>query len=243
MYYMYMGRMQIPIPPPSMQTKIKNRNKTIELLETGEVNIIKSAGLSEISFRIMLPNSSYPFSQGVSGGFIGSLLGFGSSGQAPGLLNSLEQMKTSKQPFQFIVVRLKESGKFINLMNMKVTLEEYTIEEDADEGYDMYASVKLKKYVSWGAKKLVMSTDENGQQTATPQGQRSTTGHTVPTSFTIGKNQTLAQAMKFALGSVQNLKAVKELNKIVIPAVLSEGTVIHTMTPQEGMKIPGIVMH
>ena len=72
MYYMYMDNMQIPIPPPALKTKIGSRNKTIDLLEKGQVNVIRSPALTEISFRFMLPNSKYPFSQQVVRGMVAS---------------------------------------------------------------------------------------------------------------------------------------------------------------------------
>ena len=116
MYYMYLGEMQIPVPPSEMTTKIHNRNKTIDLLEKGEVNVIRSTGLTEISFKMLLPNSTYPFSQQVVRGMTASILGTG-SGLCPDITDTLEGLKTAGQPFQFIVVRMKDSGSFINMSN------------------------------------------------------------------------------------------------------------------------------
>ena len=63
MYYMYLDRMEIPIPPAEMTTTIAGKNETIDLIGKGEVNIIKPPGLTEVSFKFMLPNSNYPFNQ------------------------------------------------------------------------------------------------------------------------------------------------------------------------------------
>ena len=60
MYYFYMGTMQIPIPPKELTTTINGKNETMELLGKGEVNVIKPAGLTDIAFKFLLPNSDYP---------------------------------------------------------------------------------------------------------------------------------------------------------------------------------------
>lgn len=244
MYYIYLDTMQVPIPPSEIKTKIRNRNKTIDLLEKGEVNVIKSAGLTEISFRMMLPNSSYPFSQQVVKGMVASILGV-SSGMAPDIIDTLEGLKTAGQPFQFIVVRMKDSGSFINMMNVKVTLEEYSIEDNAAEGYDMYADITLKKYVDWGAKTISVSTDSAGNKTGTVDPVRSTVGHSVPTTgFAVQAGETLMQGLKRTIGNPNNLFKIAALNKIAIPAVLTAGQVIKINTKAESiLDKTGAVLH
>lgn len=233
MYYMYLGSTQIPIPPPTLTTKIGSRNKTYELLETGEVNVIRAPKLTEVSFRFMLPNTDYPFSQQRSGGLGGSLLStlMGSSnGLAPDLIAALKELKESGEPTRFIVVRMKQNGGFINMMNLKVTLEDYSIEEDADEGYDMYANVTLKRYVDFGTKRLQVQTDASGKKTATAVSDRPTTGHAIYAKNGIlgktVKGDTLAQFAKRALGKAMYWPQLANFNKIVIPAVMKTGTSI-----------------
>ena len=49
-YEVYLGKVLCPIAPSKIQTKIKNQNKTMNLINDGEVSILKAAGLTEISF-------------------------------------------------------------------------------------------------------------------------------------------------------------------------------------------------
>ena len=49
-YYFYLDDMMLPIPPAKMDIRIKNKNKTVSLINEGEINIIKAEGLKEISF-------------------------------------------------------------------------------------------------------------------------------------------------------------------------------------------------
>ena len=44
MYYFYMGSVLLPITPEKFTVKIKNANKTITLINEGEVNFLKEAG-------------------------------------------------------------------------------------------------------------------------------------------------------------------------------------------------------
>ena len=61
MYKFYFNKDILPVTPGSITTTYKNQNKTITLINEGEVNIPKSPGLTEFSFKFMLPWCNYPF--------------------------------------------------------------------------------------------------------------------------------------------------------------------------------------
>ena len=60
-YNLYLDGTLMPVTPGKVQVKHKNNNKTVDLINFGEVNIVKKEGLSEISFDLLLPNQKYPF--------------------------------------------------------------------------------------------------------------------------------------------------------------------------------------
>lgn len=233
MYYMFMGTMQIPIPPATMRTRIKNRNRTISLINTGEINILKATGLTDITFKMLLPNTSYPFNQSIL---------YGSS-KASYYVDELERMKTSIDPFQFICVRMTDGGDLLNMTNIKVTLEDYAIEEDAQEGYDFYANISLKQYREWGAKKINVTTNQDGTKTGTKQGTRSIAGKAAtPSRIVAKKNDTLQTICKKYLGNVaMSLPIVKKLNKIAVPAVLAVDQVIKLKAEENKQRNGGII--
>ena len=140
-YYFYMGKMLCPVAPSKLQLKIQNENKTLTLINEGEVNLLKKAGLTDISFDLLLPNVKYPFATYKSG-FVNAKV----------FLEQLEKMKSSKEPFQFIVTRTLPNGKMLFDTNMKVSLESYDIKEDSKQGFDVTVSVKLKQYREFGTK-------------------------------------------------------------------------------------------
>lgn len=214
-YYMFMDDMQIPIPPETITTKIPGRNESVNLLSGGEVNVIRSAGLTEISFDFMIPSSDYPFSD--------ALLGTRSPSY---YVDKLERLKTSRQPFQFIVVRMKPGGDMLPMTNVKVTLEEYSLKDDANEGFDMYVSVTMKMYKDWGAKRIEVKTDKDGNTIGEVKQTRSTNGHEIADTAKVREGNTLQQIVKKQFGNTNNLFAIAALNKIAVPAVLATGQLL-----------------
>lgn len=216
MYYFYLGTMQIPIPPKELTTTINGKNETIDLLGKGEVNIIKPAGLTDIAFKFLLPNSDYPFNESM----------LFKSKKAKYYIDELEKLKTAKIRFQFIVVRMKPGGQMLAMTNMKCTLENYSIDEDADNGFDSYANISLKQWRDWGAKRIEVKTDKDGTAKGTVKQDRPTDNKAVASTAKVSRGQTLQQIVKKQLGNTENLFQIAALNKIAVPAILGVGQVI-----------------
>lgn len=140
-YEFFIDKMLCPVAPSKLEIKVNGNNKKMTLINEGEINILKTAGLTDVSFDLLLPNVKYPFAT-YKAGFQ----------PARFFLDKLESLKTSKKPFQFIVTRTFPNGKMLFDTNMKVSLEDYTIKEDSKEGFDVVVSVKLKQYKDFGTK-------------------------------------------------------------------------------------------
>ena len=61
-------------------------------------------------------------------------------------MDIFEGLKTGKKPFQFIVCRQTPIGKKLLNTNMKVSLEDYKITEEAKNGFDFKVKFNLKQY-------------------------------------------------------------------------------------------------
>lgn len=144
-YNFYLDKILCPIAPSKLQIKIKNNNKSINLINEGEVNILKKAGLTEISFDLLLPNSKYPFAKYKSG-----------FKDAKYFLEYIEKLKLNRKPFQFIVTRELPNKQQLFNTNITVSLEEYQISEEASLGFDVSVSIKLKQYKSFGTKTCII---------------------------------------------------------------------------------------
>lgn len=234
-YYMYLGTMQVPIPPESLTTTINNKNTTIDLLGKGEVNVLKTPGLTEVSFKMLLPNSDYPFNESLlfrgrkASYYIDRLEKLKSGDSTMELLGSVAGIGNflETRTFQFIVVRMKENGEMLQMTNLTCTLEDYKIIEDAGEGYDCYADINLKQWRPYGTKKVNLQTDEDGNTVGTATSQRPVMNRPVNTTITPSKNTTLQRVLKRELGSAGNLFRIAKLNKIAVPGVLAAGQAIN----------------
>lgn len=174
---MYLKKILVPVMPEKIKMKFPNRNETIDLANDGEVNLLKSPGLTEIEFDLLIPNVEYPFAT-YKHGFK----------RAYYYLEYIERLKTEEKPFSFIVERyipkieenekwyinkdgevtkrekisrLNQKGMELYSTGMKVTLEEYTVEESADEGFDCIIKIKLKQWKEYGTKVVTIKKAKN----------------------------------------------------------------------------------
>lgn len=172
MYQVFLGYVPLPIPPSKISTVINSRNETIDLINGEEVNILRSKGLTEISFDFMLPHQSYPFVTfaGMLSNAINDFLprNLTNAAMNTAILEYLDYLKTQKEPFQLVITRTGEAGSgglvsqvvnsalnIINLYNatIKVVLESFTITEDAEaHGMDFIVSVVMKEYKPYSTK-------------------------------------------------------------------------------------------
>jgi LysM repeat protein len=219
-YDVYIGKMLCPIAPSKIQMKIKNQNKTVNLINGEEVNLLKSAGLTELDFELLLPNVKYPFATYKSG-----------FQNAKTYLDELEKMKVKKKSFQFKVVRRFPNGKMLFNTDMKVALEDYTIKEDVKDGFDVTVSVKLKQYKDYGTKTCDVS--EGEETTVSPQTVRETENSPAPSegsvkTYTVTEGDALWNIAKKFYGDGSKYTIIADANGNVIknPDLIYPGQVL-----------------
>lgn len=133
--------------PEKLQLKIKGKNKTMVLLNEGEVNFLRAPGLTEITVPFDLP----------------MLTGISTPDYYLGLL---EGLKTNRATTQFILVRVSPSGEMLFDTNIKVSVEDYTITEDGKKGLDVAVDVTLKQWRDYGIKTVTV--EEPKAESTTP---------------------------------------------------------------------------
>lgn len=143
MYSFFIDSMELPIAPQKLTVKIKGNNKTLTLINEGDINFLRAPGLTEITFDAVLPMlGQYSFANGYR--------------RPDSYLNKLESLMTDKEPFRFLVSRVSPSGRLLYDTNMKVSLENYTVTEDATKGPDVTVSITLKQYISYSTKTVTV---------------------------------------------------------------------------------------
>lgn len=140
MHKFYLDSLELPLAPSKLVIKVGNENKTVNLINLGEVNLLRLPKLTEISFEFLVISKN-----------VYDILEM----DIVNILGRLEDLKVSKRPFRFIVTREGDVG-FDFDTNILVSLEDYTITEDANLGSDILISINLKQYKEYGFKTVKM---------------------------------------------------------------------------------------
>lgn len=204
MYYIYFGKTQFPIAPEKITIKVKGGNKTINLINESEVNQVKKNKLAEISFDLLLPNQSYPFAT-YPDGFQDAYF----------YLTKIKYFKSKTNPFKLKIIRTNPKGDDLWDTSLDVTLEEYTINEDANDGLDVKVSVTLKEYVEYGVTRIKVKKDDKGKPKADKK-KDPVKKKPKATSYTVKSGDTLWAIAKRFLGSGSKWKTIYNANKSTI---------------------------
>lgn len=217
-YKMYLDGVLMPITPSKVKVKINNQNETLTLISGEEINILKAAGLTDVSFDLLLPQVTYPFTNG-------------GAQPADYYLSLFERLKTAKEPFQWILNREKPNGSRLFYTNLTVGMEDYQITDDAEEGFDITVTVSLKQYRHYGTKTVTIqpATTQTSTPTATvEQPKRETSQAPKQSTYTVKSGDCLWNIAKKYLGDGSRYNEIYNLNKDKIknPNLIYAGQVL-----------------
>lgn len=192
-----------PITPSELSIKVGSNNKVVTLISEGDINILKSPSLIEISFDARFPMRKYPYSREVS--------------KFETYFNKFEELKEEKKSFRFIVARTTPKGSRTWDTNILVALEEFELNEDANEGDDVIVSFRLKQYKEYGIKTLPKTYLKT--TTSTAKKVRSTDNKTSKSSvYTVKSGDCLWNIAKAAYGDGSKYMTIYNANKSAIEA-------------------------
>ena len=202
-YEFFLDKCMLPVPPSKLEIKINSANKTLTLIDEGEINILKKAGLTDIEFTCEIPQVKQPYAV-YKEGFCG----------AEYFLDYFESLKNSQKPFQFIVCRSLPSSKKLFNTNIKVTLEDYKLTEDAGNGFDVKVKVKLKQWRDYGTKTVnITITASKPKAAVEPQREATTSPAPVQaTTYTVKKGDCLWNIAKKFYGSGSKYTVIYNAN-------------------------------
>lgn len=212
-YDVYLGETLLPVTPSKLSMKIKNQNKTATLINEGEINFLKEPGLTEISFDASLPNQQYPFARYPEG-----------FRAASHYLNAIEKLKTEKKPFRLIVSRSSPSGGKLHGTNMLVSLEDYTIKEDAADAMDVTVSIKLRQYREFKTKTVSILAGSSGTSEIQVNEKRETSNAPETDRYTVKSGDSLWAIAKTYYGDGSKWTLIAEANpQIADPDLIYPG--------------------
>lgn len=208
-YACYLAGVQMPTPA-KLTVKVKNKNKTLILLNEGEINFLRTPGLTEIVVPFTFPMLT---------------------GRSPDYyLGTLERLKTSKEPTQFILVRCSPDGRTLYDTNMRVSVEDYNIVEDATKGLDVAVDVNLKQWRPYGTKTVTVEQPAESGQAATVTVEKERDASTAPTAktYTVKAGDSLwaIAAKYYGKGAEYTKIASANTDKISNPNLIYPGQVL-----------------
>ena len=135
-YHFYFDNNLLPITPSSWNYEGKNQNETLHMFNGNEVSWIKRSGLATWQFDFTISNPvskawDYEFKDGLR--------------DPDKMIDYLKDVKDNKKTIQFVVT----DGYLKNIVNEKVTLEDWSVEQDSENCNDYVFSVTLQEYKEW----------------------------------------------------------------------------------------------
>lgn len=193
-----------PITPSELSLTVGSNNEVVTLIDEGEINILKSPSLTEIKFDARFPMRKYPYSRKVS--------------SFKEYYDKFKVLKEKKKSFRFIVARSTPKGKKTWDTNLLVSLEEFEISENADEGDDVIVKFKLKQYREYGVRILkVPKKSTKKETTSTSKKTRSTDKKTDDSqTYVVKSGDCLWNIAKKFYGSGSKWKVIYNANKTAI---------------------------
>lgn len=143
----------LPITPGELTINVGSNNEVINLIDEGDINLLKSPALIEVEFEARFPMRTYPYSR-VPYDF-------------QTYLDVIKKLKEEKLAFDFIVIRKKPNWS----TKLRMALEEFELKESHDEGDDVLINFKLKQYKEYGVK-ILKKANTTTSTSSTPRDQK-----------------------------------------------------------------------
>ena len=199
------GLMIFPITPPSLKIKIGSNNEVVNLINEGDINILKSPSLTEIEFEARFPMRKYPYSR--------------TPQTFDYYYDLFSKLKEEKKSFRFIVARNNPKLNRVMDTNILVALEDFTVTEDANEGDDVLIAFNLKQYKEYGvAATPIKVKGSTPTTTSTSNVARPSDKASEQTTHTIKSGDTLWSIAKKHYGNGALYTKIYNANKSAIEA-------------------------
>lgn len=209
---------QIPINPEAIEVRQSGNGKTYDIVgkgnnaipgendAVGEINVIKSPGLMEISFKSYFPANDSP------------LVPKGVELEEPMVYtNMIRSWMHAKHPIRFIyvgrydMVTRDADGKAVQDINIPASIERFEWKEVGGAPGDIEYSITLKEYRFYAAKKYDV-VKENGK-TILYQRMRDRLDERVrPETYILQEGDTLGIVARKILGDDSRRKEIQKLN-------------------------------
>ena len=207
--HLYLCGVEMPEVPSAITIKTGNRNKTVELLNGDTINLLKSKGLQDISLTL-----AFPMLEGRR--------------TAEYYIGLFDKFKRKRKPTQFILTRTTPDGKPLEDTNVKVSIEDFSRNEDAAKPFEVTYSVNLKEYTDYGTQTVtIKKVQKNGktQKVANVKKEREKNNAPKAKKYTVKAGDTLWSISAKYLGSGAKYMQIFEANRKILsnPNIIKAG--------------------
>ena len=192
--YRNINRVQLPVKPKKLNIQTPGKNSTVNVVNLGEISILKTPGLQTISFESFIPASNN-----------GTYIQKGATVfEAAFYKDFFETVMNQKEPVNFVVTGLG--------VNIPVTIESFEYWWDGSDP-DMHFKISLKQYRNYTAKITIQNSTTNTTK-STPTSSRANTAKEVTIGCTVRVNGVLYKdSYKTGPGATEK-NAIRKVNFI-----------------------------
>lgn len=200
-YHVFIGDLEMPYAPSELTVTIGSKNETVELINGDEINILKDPKLTEVEFEIELP-------RGRQYAFANKLV------YSKNFTDYFEKLMVNKTPVNLVITRPnpgRYGGNFESTV-LNVTLEGYSLEENAENAFDVTVALQFKQYSQYGTtisvKKTTVPTVTKPKTTTTKTSNNKT--------YTVKTGDCLWTISRKFYGDSTKWKTIYNANKTII---------------------------
>ncbi|MBJ6360429.1 LysM peptidoglycan-binding domain-containing protein [Paenibacillus sp. GCM10012307] len=187
-----------PVLPESIEVQKKGRGQTYDILGIGEINIIQSGELAEISFEGVFPARRVHY-----------LSINKDKWKSPSYyIQKINQWQASGHPS-----RLSVKTETLDF-TMAVSIEQFDRREAAGEGGDIAFKLSFKEYKFYMARRVIVDTNTQGETKVSKDTPARPDERVPPKTYALKKNDSLWSVAQSQLGDGSGWKEIMELNKI-----------------------------
>lgn len=194
---------EFPVLPEKIEVSSSGDNKTYDISQLGEVNVIKSSKLTEIAFESIFPVNWFP------GANVAQQAIFAPSHY----IDKIEKWRREKQPMRLVLV-----GSTMNI-NLPVSVERLIWSESGGAVGDIAFQLSLKEYRFYAAKKVQVAKQSGSVSVTMPKLLSSKTParadtRVQPKTYTLVAGDNLWKVAQKFLGDGSKYKQIQTLNGI-----------------------------
>ena len=209
MYKLKIDNIIYPLAPNKIDEALPNKNEVINLINSGELNLVKKSGLREYALEFVLPNSNYHFAY------------FPNGYHNPDYYkNKLIQIKNNAKVIKLIIVKEFEAGNGNKIslgsaISKNVSIEDLSFSDNAEEGFDITVNITFKEYISHKTKTITIK-KKKSKVTKKTKKNRNKKSKSKTTGYTVKKGDTLSLIAKKKLGKASRWTEIYKKNKSII---------------------------